>query len=104
MRLEIIHETRYTYSSPVRESVMELWLQPLTLPLQRMIGFEIVTEPRAKMATYRDWLGNIVYSLFCFPKSIVPSISQGLCGTKCILFGFLDRDKYRHQNCPNPMT
>lgn len=61
MRLEIIHETRYTYSQSVRESVMELWLQPLTLPLQRLIGFEIVTEPRAKMATYRDWLGNIVY-------------------------------------------
>lgn len=61
MRLEIIHETRYVYSAPVRESVMELWLQPLTLPLQRLIGFEIITEPRAKMATYRDWLGNIVY-------------------------------------------
>jgi transglutaminase-like putative cysteine protease len=61
MRLEIIHETRYTYSSLVRESVMELWLQPLTLPLQRLVGFEIVTDPRAKMMTYRDWLGNIVY-------------------------------------------
>jgi transglutaminase-like putative cysteine protease len=61
MRLEITHETRYIYSSAVRESVMELWLQPLTLPLQRLIGFDIVTEPRAKMITYRDWLGNIVY-------------------------------------------
>jgi transglutaminase-like putative cysteine protease len=61
MRLEIIHETRYLYSEPVRESVMELWLQPLTLPLQRLVGFEIVTDPRAKMMTYRDWLGNIVY-------------------------------------------
>ncbi|MEN9855274.1 MAG: hypothetical protein RLZZ157_400 [Pseudomonadota bacterium] len=61
MRLEITHETRYLYSQPVRESVMELWLQPLTLPLQRLIGFEIITEPRAKMLTYRDWLGNVVY-------------------------------------------
>jgi transglutaminase-like putative cysteine protease len=61
VRLEIIHETRYIYSSPVRESVMELWLQPLTLPLQRLVGFEIVTDPRGKMMTYRDWLGNIVY-------------------------------------------
>jgi transglutaminase-like putative cysteine protease len=61
MRLEIIHETRYTYSAPVRESVMELWLQPLKLPNQSLIGFDIVTEPRAKMLTYRDWLGNIVY-------------------------------------------
>jgi transglutaminase-like putative cysteine protease len=61
MRLEITHETRYIYSTPVRESVMELWLQPLTIPLQRLVGFEIVTEPRAKMLTYRDWLGNIVY-------------------------------------------
>jgi transglutaminase-like putative cysteine protease len=61
MRLEITHETRYIYSAPVRESVMELWLQPLTIPLQRLVGFEIITEPRAKMLTYRDWLGNIVY-------------------------------------------
>jgi transglutaminase-like putative cysteine protease len=61
MRLEITHETRYLYSDYVRESVMELWLQPLVLPLQRLAGFEIVTEPRAKMSTYRDWLGNIVY-------------------------------------------
>jgi transglutaminase-like putative cysteine protease len=61
MRLEITHETRYIYSDYVRESVMELWLQPLVLPLQRLAGFEIITEPRAKMSTYRDWLGNIVY-------------------------------------------
>jgi transglutaminase-like putative cysteine protease len=61
MRLEIIHETRYIYSAPVRESVMELWLQPLSLPNQSLIGFDIATEPRAKMLTYRDWLGNIVY-------------------------------------------
>jgi transglutaminase-like putative cysteine protease len=61
MRLEITHETRYIYSAPVRESVMELWLQPLTLPMQRLVGFDIITEPRAKMMTYRDWLGNIVY-------------------------------------------
>jgi len=61
MRLEITHETRYIYDAPVRESVMELWLQPLTLTHQRLIGFEIITEPRAKMMTYRDWLGNFVY-------------------------------------------
>jgi transglutaminase-like putative cysteine protease len=61
MRHEIVHETRYIYSSPVFESVMELWLQPLTLPNQRLIGFDILTEPRAKMLQYRDWLGNVVY-------------------------------------------
>lgn len=61
MRLEIVHETRYDYSQPVRESVMELWLQPLPLPRQRLVGFEIVTEPRARLHTYRDWLGNVVY-------------------------------------------
>jgi transglutaminase-like putative cysteine protease len=61
MRLEITHETRYIYSGPVRESVMELWLQPWTNQQQRMIDFEIVTEPRAKILTYHDWLGNKVY-------------------------------------------
>lgn len=61
MKIDIIHETRYFYSAPVRESVMELWLQPLALPHQRLVSFEIVTEPRAKMFKYTDWLGNEVF-------------------------------------------
>jgi transglutaminase-like putative cysteine protease len=61
MKVDIVHETRYFYTGPVRESVMELWLQPLHLPMQRLVSFEIVTEPRAKMFTYTDWLGNTVY-------------------------------------------
>jgi transglutaminase-like putative cysteine protease len=61
VKIDIIHETRYFYSAPVRESVMELWLQPLASPQQRLVSFEIVTDPRAKMFTYTDWLGNTVY-------------------------------------------
>lgn len=58
---DIVHETRYIYSAPVRESVMELWLQPAELPKQRLVSFQIATLPRARMFRYRDWLGNMVY-------------------------------------------
>jgi transglutaminase-like putative cysteine protease len=58
---DIVHETRYSYSAPVRESVMELWLQPAELPRQRLVNFQIATLPRARMFRYRDWLGNTVY-------------------------------------------
>lgn len=58
---DIVHETRYSYSAPVRESVMELWLQPAELPRQRLVNFQIATLPRARMFRYRDWLGNMVY-------------------------------------------
>jgi transglutaminase-like putative cysteine protease len=58
---DIVHETRYSYSAPVRESVMELWLQPAELPKQRLVNFQIATLPRARMFRYRDWLGNLVY-------------------------------------------
>lgn len=61
MKLEITHETRYRYSSPVRESLMELWLQPLALGRQRLVSFEVVTRPRAKLFSRHDWLGNVVY-------------------------------------------
>jgi len=61
MMLEIFHETRFIYSDPVRESVMELWMQPRSTQTQRLVGFEMECQPRAKFFMYSDWLSNSVY-------------------------------------------
>lgn len=60
MLLEIQHETRYTYSAPIRESVMELWMQPRSAPGQRLVSFDVATDPKARVFSYIDWLGNPV--------------------------------------------
>jgi transglutaminase-like putative cysteine protease len=60
MLLEIQHETRYSYSAPIRESVMELWMQPRSAPGQRLVSFDVATEPKARCLSYIDWLGNTV--------------------------------------------
>ena len=41
MFLEIRHLTRYQYAAPVRESVMELWVQPMKSGRQRLISFDL---------------------------------------------------------------
>jgi transglutaminase-like putative cysteine protease len=61
MLLEIIHNTRFDYSSPVRESVMELWMQPRADANQRLVSFDLSTDPPARYFAYADWLGNMVY-------------------------------------------
>jgi transglutaminase-like putative cysteine protease len=61
MQYQIRHLTRFTYHSPVSESVMELRMQPLTDRRQRNLRFDITTNPRARMFAYRDHLGNAVH-------------------------------------------
>jgi transglutaminase-like putative cysteine protease len=55
------HLTRFTYTSPVSESVMELRMQPLSDGRQRLLRFDITTTPRARVFAYRDFLGNAVH-------------------------------------------
>jgi transglutaminase-like putative cysteine protease len=61
MLLEIIHNTRYDYSAPVRESVMELWMQPRADANHRLVTWSLQTDPQARYFAYTDWLGNMVY-------------------------------------------
>ncbi len=61
MFLEIRHLTQYQYAAPVRESVMELWLQPHKSGRQRLISFDLDLEPNAKLFSYVDAFGNAVY-------------------------------------------
>ena len=51
MLLEIRHLTQYRYDAPVRESVMELWVQPQKSASQRLISFELELDPPAQDRT-----------------------------------------------------
>jgi transglutaminase-like putative cysteine protease len=61
MFLEIRHLTQYQYAAPVRESVMELWVQPQKNTRQRLISFDLELDPTAKLFSYVDAFGNAVY-------------------------------------------
>src|SRR5678816_3652838 len=61
MFYSIRHVTRFRYSAPVRESVMELRMQPRSEGRQTLRSFQISTNPRAQLYAYTDHLGNAVY-------------------------------------------
>src|ERR1700748_2714463 len=61
MYYSIRHITRFRYSSPVRESVMELRMQPRSEGQQSLRSFQLTTNPRAQLYAYTDHLGNAVY-------------------------------------------
>jgi transglutaminase-like putative cysteine protease len=57
----ISHVTRFRYTGPVHESVMELKMQPRSEAGQALRNFQIVTNPRAQLFAYTDHFGNAVY-------------------------------------------
>ncbi|WP_425998762.1 transglutaminase family protein [Caulobacter sp. DWR1-3-2b1] len=61
MLLEIRHVTQYHYERPVRESLMELWMQPQKTARQRLVSFELDINPAAQVFSYADSFGNAVY-------------------------------------------
>lgn len=61
MFYSVRHITLFRYSAPVRESVMELRMQPRSEGPQTLRSFQIVTSPRAQLYAYTDHLGNAVY-------------------------------------------
>ena len=61
MLLEVRHVTQYHYAEPVRESVMELWMQPQKSATQRLLSFELELDPAAQLFSYADSFGNAVY-------------------------------------------
>jgi transglutaminase-like putative cysteine protease len=61
MLLEVRHVTQYHYAEQVRESVMELWMQPQKSATQRLLSFELETDPAAQLFSYADSFGNPVY-------------------------------------------
>jgi len=57
----IRHITRYRYDAPIRESVMQVYMQPKSDGAQRLQSFQVTTQPRATLQAYTDHFGNAVY-------------------------------------------
>ena len=49
MQFEIRHITQYRYDEPVRESVVELRMQPRRTSHQNLVSFELEIEPHAQV-------------------------------------------------------
>jgi transglutaminase-like putative cysteine protease len=61
MRYSIRHVTRFTYDSPITESVMEARMQPRTDEYQRCLHFGLTTTPESRVMMYQDHDGNTVH-------------------------------------------
>jgi transglutaminase-like putative cysteine protease len=57
----IRHTSRFAYSAPISESMMEVRMQPRGDERQRCLRFELTTQPRARVFAYQDSLGNVVH-------------------------------------------
>jgi transglutaminase-like putative cysteine protease len=55
------HVTTFGYNPAIRESVMEVRMQPRTEAHQRCLTFSLDVFPRANVMVYRDFSGNMVH-------------------------------------------
>jgi transglutaminase-like putative cysteine protease len=55
------HFTQFRYSRPVRQSVMEVRMQPRSENTQRCFTFQLSVSPRARIFSYTDHLGNLIH-------------------------------------------
>ena len=61
MKFEIVHSTRYRYTAPIAETVMEVKLQPMDGNGQRCLDFRLELSHGIKARTYIDGFGNHVH-------------------------------------------
>jgi transglutaminase-like putative cysteine protease len=61
MILEIQHETRFEYTEPVRESVTEVRMQPVSDLHQTCHSFHLNLMPATQQSWYQDGFGNSVH-------------------------------------------
>ncbi len=61
MLLEVRHITEYRYDRSVRESVIELRMQPRRTNDHSLVSFELDIEPHAQVLSYADSWGNTVH-------------------------------------------
>ncbi|MEO8077139.1 MAG: transglutaminase family protein [Acidobacteriota bacterium] len=57
----IRHFTRYRYSRPVWQSMIEVRMHPRSENRQRCFTFRLSVNPRARIFTFMDYLGNQVH-------------------------------------------
>jgi transglutaminase-like putative cysteine protease len=68
MYYTIRHTTRFRYSAPISESIMEVRIQPRSEDHQYCLDFQLRTTPRANIMNYRGEFGNRVHH-FNIPNS-----------------------------------
>ena len=61
MIYNVRHTTTFRYEPAVRESVMEVRLQPRSDGDQRCLSFTLDVEPMANVMQYQDFIGNTVH-------------------------------------------
>ena len=86
MFYSIRHCTRFRYSVPVSESLMEARMHPRTEGTQRCLTFQLSVSPKARVTSYRDYLGNTIHNfdvpgnhseLMIVAESLVDSLQHG---------------------------
>jgi transglutaminase-like putative cysteine protease len=79
MAYSVRHITGFRYEPAVRESVMEVRMQPRTDFRQRCLSFSLDITPRASMMLYRDFYGNAVHH-FDIPErhSVIEITAQAI--------------------------
>ena len=68
MYYTIRHTTRFRYSTPISESIMEVRTQPRSEGNQHCLDFQLRTSPRSSVLSYRGDFGNRVH-YFDIPNS-----------------------------------
>jgi transglutaminase-like putative cysteine protease len=61
MIYSVRHITTFGYEPAVRESVMEVRMQPRSDGRQRCLSFQLHVNPSANVMQYRDFMGNMVH-------------------------------------------
>jgi len=61
MKWDIVHQTRYLYASPVKNSFNEARLKPLSNEEQTVETFELKVLPATRLSQYHDFYSNIVH-------------------------------------------
>lgn len=58
----IRHVTRFRYSSPISESMMEARMRPRSEAHQRCISFELTVSPKARVMQFEDYQKNAIHT------------------------------------------
>lgn len=61
MVYSIRHFNRYRYSKPVSQSTLEIRMHPRSEYTQRCFTFELNVNPKARLFSYMDHVGNTIY-------------------------------------------
>ena len=59
MKYDILHRTRYVYSTPVRDSFNDVRLEPLSIPEQTVESFLLRVLPAGRMNASHGFLREL---------------------------------------------